>query len=196
MQTTHRQRFGRDRRRLLGSYCLRGAPAQSRRIVSLALLPLLLLRFHPPPRLAASSKPVMVQTTSRERTFIPHMGREGEGGYKRHRLGSWRSDQVAHACPEWVLASLLAARLSKLHQLHSPPPPLSEREEEPRDVGLAPQPQRKMGTDERMESAQKLHIRLKCCLCRKDNLDRKKVNYHLQLTWLSKKKKLHANFML
>lgn len=70
----------------------------------------------------------------------------------------------------------------------TPRPPLSEREEEPRDVGLAPQPQRKMGTDERMESAQKLHIRLKCCLCRKDNLDRKKVNYHLQLTWLSKQK--------
>lgn len=27
--------------------------------------------FHPLPRLTASSKPVLVQTTSRERTFIP-----------------------------------------------------------------------------------------------------------------------------
>lgn len=34
----------------------------------------------------------------------------------------------------------------------TPRPPLSEREEELRDVGLAPQPQRKMGTDDRMES--------------------------------------------
>lgn len=136
--------------RLLGSYCLRGARVQSRRIVSLALLPLLLLRFHPPPRLFKTG----YGANNFQRAHISfHSWGAGEG---TQRLGSWRSDQVVHACPEWVLASLLAARLSKLHQLHSSSPLKRERGGTKRCGTGSSASQRKMGTDERVDS---VHVR-------------------------------------